>query len=309
MIKLPRGVGQRLPHGLNQTVFCPDAGATASAGLGGSGRALGGGTGILVFAAERRPLYVQEGTPCVLDEDCVCADSSLVRELVNVTLDGTGCYACEVQRPPACTEAPDQCTPEACECANSQTHSKHSTATVDGIHCHYCEPIAGLSGGIGMPEFMIVAMVAVVFLVYHILTRKPPAGSLGRGSRNGLRLARRQGDRSSAIRVKQEPLSWPDEVLNLVADTLDALLDWLYEIICGVWYAISSFCSLLWSATLWILRGTEQLLLGIADCLTWSSVSSCCGLCRGRRCEVLVPHSRAGAADVIGSKTTKAGRA
>ncbi len=58
-----------------------------------------------------------------VDEDCSCANSSHLRELVrtwghvnlppelelsaaevNVTVDGFGCYACEPRRPPACTE-------------------------------------------------------------------------------------------------------------------------------------------------------------------------------------------------------------
>ena len=37
-------------------------------------------------------------------------------------MEGLGCYACVPRRPPACTEAHDQCTPEACECGNSRTH-------------------------------------------------------------------------------------------------------------------------------------------------------------------------------------------
>eukprot|EP00438_Fugacium_kawagutii_P034207 Skav233205 [mRNA] locus=scaffold24:519841:521931:- [translate_table: standard] len=85
---------------------------------------------------------------CAVNEDCICSNSSHLRELVNVTVEGFGCYACESRRPPACTEAHDQCTPEACECGNSRTHVKHSATTVDGSPCFYC---GHLSAVVRMP--------------------------------------------------------------------------------------------------------------------------------------------------------------
>eukprot|EP00434_Breviolum_minutum_P010354 symbB.v1.2.009136.t1/scaffold577.1/size258142/11 len=72
-----------------------------------------------------------EGEQCSY-ENCTCQNSSFVRELVNVSLDGHPCYACEAPRLPACTEATDQCTPEACACANSRTHVKYNASTTDG---------------------------------------------------------------------------------------------------------------------------------------------------------------------------------
>ncbi|CAK9015267.1 unnamed protein product [Durusdinium trenchii] len=87
-------------------------------------------------------LCPSDGDGCSYDE-CRCANASHVRELVNVSLDGQPCYACEPPRLPACTEATDQCTPEACACANSRTHVKYNASTVDGSPCFYCEPIGG----------------------------------------------------------------------------------------------------------------------------------------------------------------------
>ncbi|CAE7520825.1 ANKRD50 [Symbiodinium natans] len=83
------------------------------------------------------------GTSCTFDEACVCANSSHVKELVNVSIEGQACYACEPERLPACTEASDQCTPETCECGNSLTHVRHNATTVDGVLCFYCEPRDG----------------------------------------------------------------------------------------------------------------------------------------------------------------------
>eukprot|EP00971_Amphidinium_carterae_P261668 5191183-Amphidinium_carterae.1 len=60
-----------------------------------------------------------EALVTLLRQDCICANStSHTRELVNVSLEGVGCYACELTRTPACTEAADQCTPEPCECGD-----------------------------------------------------------------------------------------------------------------------------------------------------------------------------------------------
>ncbi|CAK0875512.1 unnamed protein product, partial [Prorocentrum cordatum] len=69
---------------------------------------------------------------CLQDDECTCEDPSHVREMVNVTVDGLACYACEPKRPPVCTEAADQCTPEACECADPGQYTKQDATTVDG---------------------------------------------------------------------------------------------------------------------------------------------------------------------------------
>mmetsp|Transcript_85725 Transcript_85725/g.239650 ORF Transcript_85725/g.239650 Transcript_85725/m.239650 type:complete len:663 (-) Transcript_85725:137-2125(-) len=174
------------------------------------------------------------GTPCVFDETCICANRSLVRELVNVTLEGVGCYACEPQRLPACTEAQDQCTPEACDCADPSTHAKHSAVTADGTPCHYCEPFNGYGGSVGMSELMMVIMIVSIVLTIHFVTRRPPPG----GNRNGLRLARRQGDRGRAIRVHQEKLSWTEEIIGTLADAFDALGEGVCDLISGLWCAV-----------------------------------------------------------------------
>ncbi|CAK9004206.1 unnamed protein product, partial [Durusdinium trenchii] len=159
---------------------------------------------------------------CAVDEDCTCANSSHLRELVNVTVDGLACYACEPRRPPACTEAHDQGTPEECECGNSRTHVKHAATTVDGSPCFYCEPIGG---GFGQP--IILPLSGVLLLVIWHFGRKPVRGSL--------RLSRRQGDRSRAIRVQQEPLKFYEEVLLTIGDAFDFLVDAACELLGMAW--------------------------------------------------------------------------
>mmetsp|Transcript_19149 Transcript_19149/g.45121 ORF Transcript_19149/g.45121 Transcript_19149/m.45121 type:complete len:216 (-) Transcript_19149:150-797(-) len=175
--------------------------------------------------------------PCESDETCACADPSFVREMVNVTVDGLACYACEPRRPPACTEAMDQCTPEACECADPTTHVKHSAATMDGSPCHFCEPINGYSAGFGMSELMIVVMLALLVLTCHFMGRRQP-----RGARGSLRLARRKGDRTRAIRVQQEPLCIYEEVLLTLGDALDMVVDGACDLVSA---AVSSVASTL----------------------------------------------------------------
>ncbi|CAJ1346677.1 unnamed protein product [Effrenium voratum] len=145
-------------------------------------------------------------TVCSFDEGCACSNSSHVRELVNVSIDGRPCYACEPPRLPACTEASDQCTPEDCECANSLTHVKHNASTVDGALCFYCEPTNG-TWSFGRNEAMLG--LSALLVVLWISGRR-----IGR-PRSTLRLPRRQGDRK-AIRVSQEPLKFHEEVLALL---------------------------------------------------------------------------------------------
>eukprot|EP00930_Biecheleria_cincta_P068551 TRINITY_DN5605_c0_g1_i1.p1 TRINITY_DN5605_c0_g1~~TRINITY_DN5605_c0_g1_i1.p1 ORF type:complete len:558 (-),score=135.34 TRINITY_DN5605_c0_g1_i1:68-1741(-) len=196
---------------------------------------------------------------CALDEDCTCASVSLVRELVNVTIDGLSCYACEPRRPPACTEAQDQCTPEFCECANAWTHVKQSATTVDGSTCYYCEPVDGYSR-FGRSELLTAAAaVFLVVLIWQVVGRKQV--SVGRGS---LRLSRRQGDRSRAIRVHQEPLRFHEEVLLTLGDAFDTLVDWACELLGGVWSLLQGAITCIGS-----LGG---LLLELVD---WALGSSC----------------------------------
>lgn len=178
---------------------------------------------------------------CVHDEACTCAEPSYVRELVNVTLEGLACYACEPRRPPACTEAQDQCTPEACECADPSTHVKQAATTVDGTPCHYCESVHGLGGGLGLQELAIVAMVVSLVLACQFLGRRPQPG----GPKGSLRLARRQGGRTWAIRVQQEPLRFHEEVLLSIWKTFDALVDGLWEVLTTAWSMLGSACGYL----------------------------------------------------------------
>eukprot|EP00440_Ansanella_granifera_P023520 gb/GFBE01025541.1/.p1 GENE.gb/GFBE01025541.1/~~gb/GFBE01025541.1/.p1 ORF type:complete len:558 (+),score=100.61 gb/GFBE01025541.1/:1-1674(+) len=192
---------------------------------------------------------------CVVDESCTCANASHVRELVNVTFDGLACYACEPRRPPACTEASDQCTPEACECANPVTHTKHAATTVDGSPCHYCEPINGVGNSLGRPEVMMVVLVFVLLLLWQFMGRKPAPG--GRGS---LRLSRRQGDRNKAIRVHQEPLRFYEEILLTLGDAFDILVDGACELLGAAWSLIRRVFALLSSAMAWMLEVADSIL-------------------------------------------------
>eukprot|EP00435_Cladocopium_sp_Y103_P036527 s331_g9.t1 len=188
---------------------------------------------------------------CAVNEDCICANSSHLRELVNVTVDGLGCYACEPLRPPACTEAHDQCTPEACECGNSRTHIKHSATTVDGSPCFYCEAISGV--GLGRPELLMSATGILLLVIWHF-GRKPTRGSL--------RLSRRQGDRNRAIRVQQEPLRFYEEVLLTIGDVFDFLVDGVCELLGMAWKVLKMTEFITWVPHLLeSLLGTKELSL------------------------------------------------
>eukprot|EP00442_Polarella_glacialis_P045895 CAMPEP_0115072110 /NCGR_PEP_ID=MMETSP0227-20121206/14044_1 /TAXON_ID=89957 /ORGANISM="Polarella glacialis, Strain CCMP 1383" /LENGTH=621 /DNA_ID=CAMNT_0002458813 /DNA_START=99 /DNA_END=1964 /DNA_ORIENTATION=+ len=204
------------------------------------------------------------GQSCVANENCVCANSSHIRELVNVTVDGRACYACETRRPPACTEASDQCTPEACECANPWTHVKQHASTVDGTPCNYCEPIGGAGYSFGQTEMMVAATCILAVAVWQFAGRKPAAGARVNGS---LRMARRQGDRSRAIRIQQEPLRWYEEVLLTLGDAFDVLVDGTCELLGAAWSLVCSICSLISSAIAWVV-----------DLLDRSLGSSCAAL-------------------------------
>ncbi|CAE7476590.1 ANKRD50 [Symbiodinium necroappetens] len=168
------------------------------------------------------------GTTCTFDEACVCANSSHVRELVNVSLEGQPCYACEPERLPACTEASDQCTPEACECGNSMTHVRQNATTVDGALCFYCEPRNG-SWQFGRNEAIVVGIL-ILMLVLWISGRRHATSA-----RSTLRLPRRQGDRHRAIRVQQEPLRFYEEILLTVGDAFDALVDGAWSLVAWTW--------------------------------------------------------------------------
>eukprot|EP00913_Durusdinium_trenchii_P013595 g12765.t1 len=157
---------------------------------------------------------------CAVDEDCTCANSSHLRELVNVTVDGLACYACEPRRPPACTE---------CECGNSRTHVKHAATTVDGSPCFYCEPIGG---GFGQPIILPLSGVLLLVIWHFGRTKGAEKAKPVRGS---LRLSRRQGDRSRAIRVQQEPLKFYEEVLLTIGDAFDFLVDAACELLGMAW--------------------------------------------------------------------------
>lgn len=195
-------------------------------------------------------LSFNSASECVVNASCQCANSSLVRELVNVTFDGLGCYACEPHRPAACTEASDQCTPEACECANPYTHVKLFATTVDGTPCHYCEPIGGVYRGFGSSELMIAVTVISILIIWQLLCRKPAPGA-----RSGnLRLARRQGDRSRAIRIHHEPLKWYEEIFYTFGDIFDAVVDAFLEILGGAWAIVCYVASLAAFAVGWLLN-------------------------------------------------------
>mmetsp|Transcript_52109 Transcript_52109/g.97481 ORF Transcript_52109/g.97481 Transcript_52109/m.97481 type:complete len:549 (+) Transcript_52109:62-1708(+) len=197
---------------------------------------------------------------CAVDEDCVCANSSHIRELANVTVDGLACYACEPRRPPACTEAHDQCTPEACECGNPLTHVKRDATTVDGSPCHYCEPIGGVSG-LGRPEFFMVLMVVSLVVMWQFLGRKPVSG------RSSLRLSRRQGDRSRAIRVQQEPLRFYEEAIFMVGDSFDFLVDGAWEILNIAWQLLQRImCCLSGVSPVKTLNAIQAFLRPSKDC-------------------------------------------
>mmetsp|Transcript_6615 Transcript_6615/g.15248 ORF Transcript_6615/g.15248 Transcript_6615/m.15248 type:complete len:193 (-) Transcript_6615:121-699(-) len=159
-----------------------------------------------------------DGTACSFDEGCVCSNSSHVRELVNVSVDGLACYACEPERLPACTEASDQCTPEECECGNSLTHVRFNATTVDGSLCFYCEPREGIRS-FGRTEAMVVGGILLVLLLWFSGRRH------ANSARSTLRLSRRQGDRHRAIRVQQEPLRFYEEILLTIGDVFDAVID------------------------------------------------------------------------------------
>lgn len=200
------------------------------------------------------------GSPCVLDETCLCVDP-YVREMVNVTIEGLGCYACEPQRPTACTEAADQCTPEACECSNPATYVKRAATTIEGTPCHYCEPLNGIGGGVGMSEVTIAAVVIGLVVLCHFLGRKPAVAVAGRGS---LRLARRQGDRSRAIRVHQEPLRFHEEALYMVGDAFDAVLDGAWELLGAAYFLVRSVFVLMASS----LAGITDLIGAVCEPVT-----------------------------------------
>jgi len=221
------------------------------------------------------------GTPCVKDETCLCSDPTHVRELVNVTLDGLGCYACEPKRLPACTEAQDQCTPEVCECADPLTHVKHSATTVDGTPCHFCEPLNGIRTGLGMSELMIAAMVTSIVIVFHFLSRKPSAVSSRAGN---LRLSRRRGDQSRAIRVQQEALSWYEEVLVTLADTFDALGEGVCDIASGIWYLVSGAVSMLCSGAVEVLCMMENGAHGVSDFVRRGAQAACTAVVNALSC-------------------------
>eukprot|EP00931_Biecheleriopsis_adriatica_P055222 TRINITY_DN32592_c0_g1_i1.p1 TRINITY_DN32592_c0_g1~~TRINITY_DN32592_c0_g1_i1.p1 ORF type:complete len:280 (+),score=48.94 TRINITY_DN32592_c0_g1_i1:42-842(+) len=208
---------------------------------------------------------------CSLDEACVCANSSLVRELVNVTLDGLACYACEVPRPPACTEAYDQCTPEACECANPLTHKKFEATTVDGSRCHYCEPINGPGFRLGGNEIAMGALAILATTVIWQLWSKKSTG--GRGS---LRLSRRQGDRSKAIRVQEEPLRFYEEVLFALGDTFDMLVDGVCELLGYGWSLVRAVLSALGSAGAWVLDSLDHAAGSSWACVQSTAAYLCC---------------------------------
>lgn len=194
-------------------------------------------------------------TACVQNESCVCANASHARELVNVTLEGIGCFACEPKRLPACTEALDQCTPESCACADPTTHVRHAATTVDGTPCHYCEPLHGATYAFGMSEFMIAVMLVSGVLIFNFLARKsPPTGT----TKGGLRLARRQGDCNRAIRVHQEPLTWYEEILAFLTDMFDALVDGACEGASALWALLRALFSGAYSvvAYVWAFAGS-----------------------------------------------------
>ncbi|CAE7462844.1 unnamed protein product [Symbiodinium pilosum] len=200
---------------------------------------------------------------CAVDEDCVCANSSHIRELANVTVDGLACYACEPRRPPACTEANDQCTPEACECGNPLTHVKRDATTVDGSPCHYCEPIGGM-GSIGRPEFFIVVMLLALVVMWQLLGRKPVPG------KSSLRLSRRQGDRNRAIKVQQEPLRFYEEVLFMIGDFFDFLVDGAWEILAMAWNLLQRIAACLSSASpMKTVNAVRAFIRPVKDDLDW----------------------------------------
>jgi len=176
--------------------------------------------------------------PCVPDDRCVCADSSFVRELVNVTLEGLSCYACEPRRPPACTEDTDQCTPEACECADSSTHVKQAATTTSGTMCHFCEPIGGVGARFGLSEAAIIAMLVSLVFICQWGGKKTSSG-IGKGN---LRLSRRQGDRSRAIKVHQESAGFLEECCFIVGDVFDALIAGSCELIGCIWNSLCFIC-------------------------------------------------------------------
>mmetsp|Transcript_96798 Transcript_96798/g.172204 ORF Transcript_96798/g.172204 Transcript_96798/m.172204 type:complete len:503 (-) Transcript_96798:183-1691(-) len=202
-----------------------------------------------------------QNTACVVDEGCRCANSSHARELVNVTLDGKGCYACEPRRPAACTEASDQCTPEFCECANPYTHAKHSASTIDGSPCHYCETIGGNSV-LARLDVMITILVVMALLIWQVFFRKLPPPSARSGS---LRLSRRQGDRSRAIRIRQEPATWYEEILMTLGSTFDLLVDgacellgMMWSIICGGFSLVGDAVALGFDLIMWLLESVAD---------------------------------------------------
>jgi len=205
---------------------------------------------------------------CAVDEACVCANSSHIRELANVTVDGLACYACEPRRPPACTEANDQCTPEACECGNPLTHVKRDATTVDGSPCHYCEPIGGMAG-IGRPEFFMVVMVLALIVMWQLLGRKPVSG------KSSLRLSRRQGDRNRAIRVQQEPLRFYEEVIFMVGDFFDFVVDGAWELFRVAWGLLQRLAAFLSSASpLTTVNAIRSFIRPAKDDLDWDVVAT-----------------------------------
>lgn len=186
------------------------------------------------FCPEAKHLSAHGGSiACVRDPECVCPNASMVREMVNVTVDGHGCYACEARRLPACTEAVDQCTPEECDCADLRTHSKHTAATIDGSRCYYCEPINGLSRSLGMQELALVTLLVCLAVLCHMAGRRNPPGP----ARGNLRMARRGGDRSRAIRVHHESEGWMVASYYVCVDTLGFVAELAQEPLRLLWAA------------------------------------------------------------------------
>ncbi|CAK9102505.1 Ankyrin repeat domain-containing protein 50 [Durusdinium trenchii] len=172
-------------------------------------------------------LCPSDGDGCSYDE-CRCANASHVRELVNVSLDGQPCYACEPPRLPACTEATDQCTPEACACANSRTHVKYNASTVDGSPCFYCEPIGGY-WSFGRNEMALVLLALLLVALWRSGQRRRVRDGRSAGS---LRLPRRSAEnQQKAIRVSQEPLRFYEQVLQVIEDVIDTLIDGACELV------------------------------------------------------------------------------
>mmetsp|Transcript_28199 Transcript_28199/g.65191 ORF Transcript_28199/g.65191 Transcript_28199/m.65191 type:complete len:433 (+) Transcript_28199:30-1328(+) len=182
-----------------------------------------------------------ENVDCIEDEDCICANStSHTRELVNVSLEGVGCYACELTRTPACTEAADQCTPEPCECGDPNL-VKRSATTVDGAPCKYCENPNAAASWPGSSEVTIAALMVLAAVTFHFFLRRPAGGV-----RSSVRLARRGANRNKVIRVREEQLSLWQQFILLLYDAWDSIR-FTVECVCSaaacVWTFLASTCS------------------------------------------------------------------